>query len=224
MVTEAKGPLYIVLLGAPGAGKGTQARRLAEALEIVHIASGDLFREHLNNHTALGLLAKGYINQGELVPDDLTIRMVMERLERPDAAAGAVLDGFPRTVAQAQALDAALAAKGQRVSAALYLRVSEEALIARLSGRWICRSCQATYHVFFNPPRQPGVCDVCGGELYQRDDDTAETVRNRLKVYLEQTLPLMDYYRAQGVLIEVNGEQEVEKVFNELLAAVRQIA
>ncbi|MCS7221633.1 MAG: adenylate kinase [Anaerolineae bacterium] len=216
--------MYIVLLGAPGAGKGTQARRLAEALDIAHIASGDLFREHLNNHTALGLLAKEYMDRGELVPDELTIRMVMERLERPDAIAGAVLDGFPRTVAQAQALDAALAAKGQRVSTALYLRVSEEALIARLTGRWICRSCQATYHVSFNPPRQPGVCDTCGGPLYQRDDDTAETVQNRLRVYLEQTLPLMDYYRARGVLVEVNGEQEVEKVFAELLTAVRQIA
>ncbi len=223
-VAVSKEPLFIVLLGAPGAGKGTQARRLAEALQIAHIASGDLFREHLNNHTALGLLAKGYMDRGELVPDDVTIRMVMERLEHPDCAAGAILDGFPRTVAQAQALDEALAARGQRVSAALYLRVGEEALIARLSGRWICRSCQATYHTLFHPPRQAGICDVCGGELYQRSDDTAETVRNRLKVYFEQTLPLMDYYRARGRLVEINGEQEVERVSSELLRAVRQIA
>ncbi len=223
-MTNTREPLYIVLLGAPGAGKGTQARRLVEALQLAHIASGDLFREHLNSQTELGLLAKGYMDRGELVPDDITIRMVMERLERPDCEAGAILDGFPRTVAQAQALDEALAAKGQRVSAALYIRVGEEVLVARLSGRWICRSCQATYHTLFNPPRQPGVCDVCGGELYQRSDDTAETVGNRLKVYFEQTFPLMDYYRARGVLVEINGEQEVERVSNELLAAVRQIA
>jgi len=223
-VANPKEPLYIVLLGAPGAGKGTQARRLAEVLQIVHIASGDLFRENLNHQTALGLLAKEYIDQGKLVPDEITIRMVMERLACPDCASGAILDGFPRTVAQAQALDEELAARGQRVSAALYLRVSEGVLIARLSGRWICRSCQATYHTLFNPPRQPGICDVCGGELYQRSDDAAETVQNRLKVYFEQTLPLMDYYRARGVLVEINGEQEVERVADELLAAVHQIA
>jgi len=215
-------PLYIVLLGAPGAGKGTQARMLSEELGIAHIASGDLFREHLNNQTELGRLAKGYMDRGELVPDDVTIRMVMERLERPDCEKGAILDGFPRTVAQARALDEELSARGRRVSVAPYIKVGEEALVARLSGRWICRKCQATYHTLFNPPKQPGVCDLCGGELYQRSDDTEETVRRRLQVYFEQTLPLIDYYRERGVLVEIDGEQDIPSVYRDLLAAVRQ--
>ncbi len=216
------GPLYIVLLGAPGAGKGTQARLLSEALGVAHIASGDLFREHLDHRTELGLLAKGYMDCGELVPDDVTIRMVMERLERADCVKGAILDGFPRTVPQARALDQALAAKRHQVSVAPYIKVGEEALVARLSGRWICQQCQATYHTLFSPPRRPGVCDVCGGELYQRSDDTAETVRRRLRVYFEQTLPLIDYYRARQVLVEIDGEQEIGKVYDGLLAAVQQ--
>jgi|YNPNPStandDraft_1061719.scaffolds.fasta_scaffold03098_18 adenylate kinase len=221
-MAEAKEPLYIVLLGAPGAGKGTQARLLSEALGLPHIASGDLFREHLGKQTELGLLAKGYMDRGELVPDAVTIRMVVERLAQPDCAAGAILDGFPRTVTQAEALDGALMTQGQRVGVVPYIRVGEEALVARLSGRWICRNCQATYHTLFNPPRQAGVCDACGGELYQRSDDTPETVRNRLKVYFEQTAPLIDYYRGRGVLVEVDGEQDVDAVYADLRAAVQR--
>lgn len=216
-------PLYIVLLGAPGAGKGTQARLLSEALGLAHVSSGDLFRENLSKQTELGLLAKQYMDRGELVPDDVTIRMVMERLSREDCQRGAILDGFPRTVAQAQALDEALEAQGNSVAIVPYIKVGEEALVARLSGRWICRQCQATYHTLFNPPAQPGVCDVCGGELYQRSDDTPETVRNRLKVYFEQTAPLIEYYRSRGVLVEIDGEQEVEQVNRDLEAAIAQV-
>ncbi|GAB4567201.1 MAG: adenylate kinase [Anaerolineae bacterium] len=216
-------PLYIVLLGAPGAGKGTQARLLSEALGLAHVSSGDLFRENLSKQTELGLLAKQYMDRGELVPDDVTIRMVMERLSREDCQRGAILDGFPRTVAQAQALDEALEAQGNSVAIVPYIKVGEEALVARLSGRWICRQCQATYHTLFNPPAQPDVCDVCGGELYQRSDDTPETVRNRLKVYFEQTAPLIEYYRSRGVLVEIDGEQEVEQVNRDLEAAITQV-
>jgi adenylate kinase len=223
-VTDTKNPLYIVLLGAPGAGKGTQARLLNDALGLAHVASGDLFREHLGKQTELGLLAKGYMNRGELVPDDVTIRMVIDRVSRPDCASGVILDGFPRTVAQADALDGGLADQGYRVSIVPYISVGEEALVERLSGRWICRQCQATYHTLFSPPKQVGVCDACGGELYQRSDDTPETVRNRLQVYFQQTLPLIDYYRRSGVLTEIDGEQEVEAVQSDLLVAVRQVA
>jgi len=223
-VTAATKPLYIVLLGAPGAGKGTQARLLTEELGIAHVASGDLFREHLNNQTELGCLAKQYMDRGELVPDDVTIRMVMERLERPDCAKGAILDGFPRTVAQARALDEALSTRGLQVDIVPYIKVSEETLVARLSGRWICRQCQATYHTLFNPPKKPGVCDICGGELYQRSDDTEETVRRRLQVYFEQTLPLIEYYQERGLLVEIDGEQEINAVYRDLLAAIHQVA
>lgn len=223
-MTDTKNPLYIVLLGAPGAGKGTQARLLNDALGLAHVASGDLFREHLGKQTELGLLAKGYMNRGELVPDDVTIRMVIDRVSRPDCASGVILDGFPRTVAQADALDGGLADQGYRVSIVPYISVGEEALVERLSGRWICRQCQATYHTLFSPPKQVGVCDACGGELYQRSDDTPETVRNRLQVYFQQTLPLIDYYRRSGVLTEIDGEQEVEAVQSDLLVAVRQVA
>ncbi len=223
-MTNRTTPLYIVLLGAPGAGKGTQARLLSEALEIPHIASGELFREHIGNQTELGRLAKRYMDRGELVPDEITIQMVMERLDRPDCARGAILDGFPRTVVQAEALDKELESKGLRVGLVPYIKIGEETAVARLSGRWICRQCQATYHTLLNPPQKPGVCDRCGGELYQRSDDKPETVRHRLQVYLEQTAPLIEYYRARGVLVEIDGEQEVEKVQKQLLDAICQVA
>jgi len=221
-VTQAAGPLYIVLIGPPGAGKGTQARLLAEALGIPHVASGDLFREHLKNETELGLLAKRYVDQGELVPDEVTIRMVMERLGQPDCAAGAILDGFPRTLQQARALDEALEAKGQRIKVVPLLVVDDDEVIERLAGRRICRHCQAVYHIKYNPPAQPGVCDRCGGELYQRSDDTVETVRNRLFVYYKQTAPLVGYYFAHHLLVEVDGQQSIEAVQADLLAAVRR--
>ena len=215
MATE---PRYIVLLGPPASGKGTQAAKLRDALDLPHIASGDLFRENLKNETGLGLKAKEYMDRGELVPDDLTIAMVMDRLGRADCAGGALLDGFPRTIAQAEALDEALAAQGHKVSVVPYIAVPEEVLVERVSGRRLCRVCGESYHVKFNPPQQPGVCDTDGGELYQRDDDKPETVRKRLEVYWEQTSPLIDYYRSQGVLVEVNGDQSIEAVTADLYA------
>ena len=213
-------PKYVILIGAPGAGKGTQATRLHELLNLPHVASGDLFRENLKNQTELGLKAKAYMDRGELVPDDVTIAMVMDRLGRPDCANGALLDGFPRTIAQAEALDQALAATGRKINVVPYIAVPDEALVERLSGRWLCRTCGESYHTLFNPPRRPGVCDKDGGELYQRDDDKPETVRNRLKVYWQQTSPLIDYYRRRGVLVEVNGDQAIEAVEADLKAAV----
>jgi len=213
-------PKYIVLIGAPGAGKGTQAARLREALNLSHVASGDLFRENLKNETELGLKAKAYIDRGELVPDDLTIAMVMERLSRPDCANGVLFDGFPRTIAQAESLDQALAVQGQRIRVVPYISVPDDVLVERLSGRRLCRVCGEAYHVLFNPPGQPGVCDTDGGELYQRDDDKPETVRKRLIVYWEQTSPLIDYYRKLGVLVEINGDQSIEAVAADLYAAV----
>jgi adenylate kinase len=213
-------PKYIILLGAPASGKGTQATQLREALNLPHIASGDLFRENLKHQTELGTQAKAYMDRGELVPDDVTIAMVIDRLSRPDAAQGAILDGFPRTIAQAEALDRALAAKGHRVNAVLNIEVPEDVLVERVSGRWLCRVCGESYHMQFNPPKQPGVCDVEGGELYQRQDDKPETVRKRLQVYREQTSPLIDYYRQQGVLVEINGDQPIEDVQADLRRAV----
>ncbi len=213
-------PRFIVLLGPPASGKGTQAARLREVLNLPHVASGDLFRENLKNKTELGLKAKVYMDRGDLVPDDVTIAMVMERLSRPDCSGGALLDGFPRTIAQAEALDQALAERGHRINVVPYIAVPDEVLVERVSGRRLCRVCGEAYHVRFNPPRQPGVCDNDGGELYQRDDDKPETVRQRLKVYWEQTSPLIDYYRSQGVLVEINGDQPIDAVTADLYAAV----
>lgn len=205
-------PLYILLLGAPGAGKGTQAAFLTEKLGIPHVASGDLFRAAIANQTELGKLAKSYMDRGELVPDDVTIAMVMERLSQPDCAGGALLDGFPRTIEQAKALEKALAERGSRLALVLYIRASETTLLERLGGRWTCRQCGAVYHERFNPPKQPGICDVCGGELYQRPDDQPETQRRRIRVYLEQTTPLIEYFKERGLLVEIDGEQDVESV------------
>ncbi|MGQ9490145.1 MAG: adenylate kinase [Anaerolineae bacterium] len=213
-------PLYIVMLGAPGAGKGTQARLLSEALGIPQVSSGDIFRENLKNQTPLGLLAKQYMDRGALVPDDVTINMVMDRLGRPDCANGVVLDGFPRTLAQADALDAALREKGLTIGLVPLLEVADEVVINRLAGRRICRDCQAMYHVEFSPPAVEGKCDKCGGELYRRPDDDPETVRNRLFVYYKQTAPLIGFYYAHRVLISLDGDRPVEQVQADLLAAV----
>ncbi|GIW12468.1 MAG: adenylate kinase [Dehalococcoidia bacterium] len=210
---------YLVLLGAPGSGKGTQASVLAKALGVPHVASGDLLRAHVAQQTELGRMAHQYMTRGELVPDDVTIAMVMERLDQPDARQGAVLDGFPRTVAQAEALDARLAERGAGVDRALLLVVPDDELVRRLAGRWLCRQCGASYHEVSNPPRQPGRCDRCGGPLFQRDDDTPTVVRKRLAVFREQTLPLLDYYRRQGKLVEVDGVGEIAQVREALLAA-----
>jgi len=220
MTTE---PRFIVLLGPPASGKGTQAARLREVLNLPHVASGDLFRENLKNETELGLKAKGYMDRGVLVPDDVTIAMVMERLSRPDCAGGALLDGFPRTIAQAEALDRALVERGYKISLVPYIAVPDEILIERVSGRRLCRVCGEAYHIKFNLPKQPGVCDKDGGELYQRDDDKPETVRKRLEVYWEQTSPLIDYYRRQEVLVEVDGDQPIDAVGADLRAAVASV-
>jgi len=212
--------MIVVLMGPPGAGKGTQAVRLAERQGAAHVASGDLFREALAAGTPLGQQAKGYMERGELVPDDLVVKMVLERLARPDCDRGVILDGFPRTAAQAEALDEALAAQERRVDAALLLDVPAEAILERMTGRRICRQCQAPYHIKFNPPARAGVCDRCGGPLYQRDDDREDTVRRRLAVYQEQTLPLASYYRQRGILRQVDGLGEVDEITERLMRAL----
>lgn len=217
MTTE---PKYIVLLGPPGSGKGTQATRVGESLNLPHVASGDLFRYNLANETELGLRAKVYMDRGELVPDDVTIAMVTDRLSQPDCANGALLDGFPRTLAQAEALDQALATQGRQVSIVPLIAVPDEVVVERLSGRLICRECQTPFHKVYNP-FQTCPLDKCQGEyLYQRDDDKPETVRSRLKVYWEQTSPLIDYYRDRGTLVEINGNQPMEAVEADLRAAI----
>jgi adenylate kinase len=213
-------PDYIVLLGPPGAGKGTQAQLISNELGLPHISSGDIFRENLKNKTELGQLAEEYINKGELVPDDLTIRMIKERLSRPDCKDGALLDGFPRTPTQASALDEMLTSFESNVRAVPYISVPGKVLIERLTGRWTCRSCGQVFHELFNPPKEPGRCDLCGSELYQREDDKVETVTQRIRVYKEQTQPLIDYYKERGVLIEVDGSQSIDQVSVDLIAAL----
>lgn len=215
-------PTFIVLLGPPGAGKGTQAKIISEKMGLLHISSGDIFRENLKNQTDLGALAKGYMDRGELVPDDVTIAMIRERLSRPDCAAGALLDGFPRTPAQAAALDAMLADLGGSVNWVPFINVTEDELVQRLTGRWTCRvNPTHIYNIKSNPPVKPGICDLDGGELYQRDDDQEETVKNRIQVYFKQTMPLIDYYRKAGVLVEVDGKQSIEKVGADLMERLK---
>ena len=214
-------PQYIVLFGGPGAGKGTQAEVLCRELGIPHVASGDLFRDNLKRETPLGKLAQEYMTRGELVPDEVTIKMMRERLRQPDAVAGALLDGFPRTVPQAEALDELLAEFGGRVEVVLYIRVSEATLLKRLTGRWTCRGPQQhIYHEVFNPPRIRGRCDIDGCELYQRADDTVEAQTRRIRVFLEQTAPLIEFYRQRQCLVEIDGEQPIAEVSAALLAAV----
>ncbi len=198
--------MYIVLLGAPGAGKGTQAVELARKLGAVHISTGDLFRRMAKEGSELGLEIKSYMDKGLLVPDEITVRMLTEEIKKTGNSGGVIFDGFPRNLAQARALDEALVRQGKRVDKAVYIKVSNEELIRRLSGRWICRLCQAPYHLMTSPPKAKGVCDRCGGELYQRDDDRPETVKKRLEVYLAEAASLSDYYRKQGKLAGVNGE------------------
>lgn len=215
--------MNIILLGPPGAGKGTQADLLQQELDTPHVASGDLFRYNLKNATELGLLAKKYMDRGDLVPDDVTIAMVRDRLERPDCNHGVILDGFPRTIPQAEALSEMLQEMGRKLDGVLSIDVSEDELVRRLSGRRICRNCQTPYHVDFSPPEQAGICENCGGELYQRDDDQPATVRNRLKVYFEQTAPLIDYYREAGLLHEIDGQGDIKTVNAALLATIRKL-
>lgn len=212
---------YIVLLGPPGAGKGTQAQLISDELSLPHISSGDIFRENLKKQTELGKLAKTYMDKGELVPDDLTISMIKDRLSRSDCADGALLDGFPRTPAQASALAEMLSSFGGTVKAVPYINVPEVVLIERLTGRWTCRAEGHVYHEKHNPPKKAGICDEDGSELYQRNDDKVETVTNRIRVYMEQTQPLIDYYRRENLLLEIDGTQSIGEVSVALLAALR---
>lgn len=215
--------MYLVLLGGPGAGKGTQAERLSEALEIPQVSTGELFRENLAKETDLGLLAKGYMERGELVPDEVTVDMVRVRLSQADAARGAILDGFPRTVAQAEALEALLGAMDSKLAVVPYIDVPSDVLLARLGGRWTCSKCGAMYHQLFSPPEEPGFCDKCCGQLHQRQDDTPETQRYRIEVYVRETAPLIDYYRDKGLLVEVDGRPGIDEIQAKLLEIIRSV-
>ncbi len=210
----------LVVLGAPGAGKGTQAKRLSATMSLPHISSGDLFREHIQRQTDLGREAEDYISRGELVPDEVTIGMIRERLEQPDVKEGGILDGFPRTVAQAEALERIAQELDGQVQSTIHIRVPESRLIERLSGRRVCRQSGHVYHLEYNPPKQEGICDLDGSELYQREDDQAETVQNRVRVYQRETEPLIEYYRDRGLLLEIDGDQPIEQVTGEIIEAL----
>lgn len=212
--------MYIIFLGAPGSGKGTQAAYVAQKLNLVHIATGDLFRQAVEQGTGLGTKVKSYMEKGVLVPDQITIQVVLERISAPDCEPGVVLDGYPRNLKQAEALDRALVQKAKAIDKVVYIRVPEEELIKRLGGRWICRNCQTPYHAIDSPPKVWGRCDKCGGELYQRPDDTVEVVKKRLEVYFAQTAPLIDYYNQAGKLLEIDGEGDVSEVGNRIIVAL----
>lgn len=214
--------MNIVLMGLPGAGKGTQAVKIVEKYAIPHISTGDMFRAAIKEGTELGLKAKSYMDQGALVPDEVTIGIVRERLAKDDCAKGFLLDGFPRTVPQAEALDNILEEFGKKIDHVINIKVDKEELVARLSGRRICKTCGASYHVIFNPPKVEGICDKDGGELYTRADDNPETVANRLEVNMKQAKPLLDYYENKGVLTNIDGQQDIDKVFADLDALLLQ--
>ena len=214
--------MNIILIGAQGSGKGTQADLLSQALGIPHVASGDLFRKAIGEKTTLGLRAKAYIDRGELVPDELTVAMVLSRLAEPDCSQGVLLDGFPRTIAQAQALDSGLQGIGHQIDLAIYLMVPREELLKRLSGRYICRAHQHVYNINTRPPKVPGKCDLDGSELYQRSDDVGEAVQRRLDIFFNETIQLLDYYGDQHKLVEANGDQSIEAVQEDLLDKIQQ--
>ncbi len=213
--------MYIILVGAQGSGKGTQAELLSQTLGVPHIASGDLFRNAIDEKTELGLKAKVYIDRGELVPDDLTVTMVVKRLEEPDCSHGVLFDGFPRTVAQAEVLDRGLQEVGKHIDLAIYLEVPRDELLKRLSGRYICRASQHVYNVSTHPPKVAGVCDIDGSDLYQRSDDTGEAVQKRLDIFFNETIRLLDYYGKQNKLVEVDGNQDIDQVQQSLLKVIR---
>ena len=208
--------MNIILLGPPGCGKGTQAKMLTEKYKIPQVSTGDILRESVKNETPLGLQAKSYMDSGKLVPDGVVIGIIQERLRKPDCQSGSILDGFPRTVVQAQALDNTLGTMQQKIEHVISITVDDEQLLGRLTGRRTCRSCGAMFHVLFNPPKKEGCCDVCSGELYQRDDDKEETILNRLNVYKQQTAPLIDYYQNKGWLRTINGIGEIEDIFKKI--------
>lgn len=214
--------MEIILIGAQGSGKGTQAEMLAQALGVPHVASGDLFRKEIEEETETGLKAREYLDRGELVPDDLTVTMVLNRLKRPDCGPGVLLDGFPRTIAQAEALDQGLQEQRRQVTAIVYLNVPRQVLLQRLSGRYICRAHQHVYNIYTRPPKEPGVCDLDGSELYQRSDDVGEAVQRRLDIFFNQTIHLLDYYRNQGKVVDVDGNQAIEKVHHALVDGIRK--
>ncbi|MGZ9223430.1 MAG: adenylate kinase [Anaerolineales bacterium] len=213
---------FIVMLGPPGVGKGTQAKILSEKTGLAHISSGDLFRENLKNQTELGKLAQTYMTKGELVPDDVTVAMVKDRLTRPDCEAGAILDGFPRTPAQAEALEVMLQDFNGQVNSVPFITAGEDVLVERLTGRWTCRANGHVFNEKTNPPKEATKCDFDGSELYQRDDDKEETVKNRIQVYFNQTAPLISYYRNHGKLVEIDGTQAIDQVTDDLLTALKK--
>jgi adenylate kinase len=211
---------YLVLFGPPGVGKGTQAERLKDELQIAHVATGDLFRDNLKRETELGKLAKSYMDRGALVPDEVTIGMVRERLKEADTQNGVLFDGFPRTVAQAEALDKLLGERGGRIEKVLFIHAPDSVLLDRLGNRWTCKKCGAVYNLNSKPPKVAGVCDVCGGELYQRPDDNLETQKKRIEVYAAQTAPLIEYFDQKGLLARIDGQQPIEKVTADVRAAI----
>ncbi|MGC5327769.1 adenylate kinase [Brevibacillus sp. SYSU BS000544] len=213
--------MNIILMGLPGAGKGTQAERIVKEFNIPHISTGDMFRAAVKNETPLGLEAKSYMDKGNLVPDEVTIGIVRERLSNDDCETGFLLDGFPRTVPQAEALTATLKDMGRKIDYVINIAVDRDKLIERLTGRWICPTCGSSYHTIFNPPQVEGICDKDGGKLYQRDDDKIEVVAQRLDVNIAQSQPLIDYYSTQGLLRNVNGEQDIDVVFTEIASLLR---
>ncbi len=212
--------MNIILIGAQGSGKGTQAEQICNALHIPHVSSGDLFRKAIDAKTGLGMKAKEYMDRGELVPDDLTVAMILSRINEPDCAHGVLLDGFPRTIAQAQALDTGLANVHRQIDVVVYLNVPRPELLKRLSGRYICRAHQHVYNIYSRPPKVPGVCDIDGSELYQRSDDTGDAVQRRLDIFFNETIHLLDYYGEQGKVAEINGNQSIKQVEQDILDAV----
>lgn len=214
--------MKLMIMGPPGAGKGTQAERLVKDLDITHISTGDMFRAAIKQGTEMGKKAKEYMDKGQLVPDEVVVGMVKDRLSQPDCTKGFLLDGFPRTVAQADSLSKTLDALGIKLDGVINIAVPRERLMARLTGRRVCKACGASYHVMFNAPKTEGVCDSCGGELYQRSDDNEETVSNRLDVYESQTQPLIDYYKEAGILLNINGDQNIDLVLKDVLAALKK--
>jgi adenylate kinase len=210
----------VILLGAPGAGKGTQAKFLEEHTGLVHVASGDLFRRALRQGTELGMLAKSYMDRGELVPDEVVIRMIVERISQSDCASGVIFDGFPRTKEQARALESELLEHRRKIDQVLYLGVPDVVLLRRIAGRQTCKTCGSIYNIYYFPSKRPEICDTCGGKLYQRSDDSMETARHRLAVYFAQTMPLIEHYREQGSLVEIDGQRDIMLVTEAMIQAL----